>query len=102
MINQFFKKVKRKISALRENRFHLQAQDDFDWSLYNSHYQWELDGIQKVHTLRLANKDYNFSNNILVLEREILPLHPNHRLLYETILDPIKHVFLKSVFTGVS
>lgn len=87
MINQFFKKVKRKVNALRENRFHIQSQDDFDWNLYNSHYQWELDGIQKVHTLRLAHKDYNFNDNTLVLDKDILPLHPNHRLLYETILQ---------------
>lgn len=64
-----------------------ETQDDFDWGVYPSHYQSELAEIQKSHTLKLSSRDYVFSNGNLILERNILPLHPNHRLLYETILQ---------------
>lgn len=63
------------------------SNDDFNWNLYNQHYRGELTEIQKVNTLRIAEGDYNFIDNLLVLQQNILPLHPNHRLLYETILQ---------------
>ena len=99
-LNKFFQRVKRKFESTKEEPSQLiesitegvqrpisQGQDDFEWSLYNSHYRWELDEIQKVHTLRLSSEDYSFINNFLVPSHDILPLHPNHRLLYETILQ---------------
>lgn len=61
--------------------------DDFDWRWYHHHYQAELSEIKKVHTQVLSPKDYTFSNGFLTHKSSDLPLHPNHRLLYETILQ---------------
>ena len=55
--------------------------------MYNQNYRRELTEIQQVHTLRLPLGDYIFADNSLALQRQILTLHPNHRLLYETILQ---------------
>lgn len=62
--------------------------DDFDWSSYSLHYRGELAGISKEHTLVLRDGDYVFRDGALSQALAgILPLHPNHRLLYETILQ---------------
>lgn len=61
--------------------------DDFDWELYHHHYQGELPDVAKIHKQILSHNDYIFERNQLKLNQNILPLHPNHRLLYETILQ---------------
>jgi SAM-dependent methyltransferase len=62
--------------------------DDFNWDLYNEHYRRELDSCQKEFTLILNSGDYELKNNQLLQgNNSILPLIPNHRLLYETILQ---------------
>ncbi len=62
--------------------------DDFDWGIYNIHYRGELQDISKVHTLILQKDDYIFQDGRLLKNNtKKLPLHPNHRLLYETILQ---------------
>jgi hypothetical protein len=62
--------------------------DDFDWSKYHSYYQEELKSISKVHTLVLDAESWTFIDGVLSSsEANALPLHPNHKLLYETILE---------------
>jgi SAM-dependent methyltransferase len=62
--------------------------DDFDWGSYSLHYRGELAGISKEHTLVLRAGDYTLEAGELLRARQsLLPLHPNHRLLYETILQ---------------
>lgn len=62
--------------------------DDFDWKAYSLHYRGELDAISKEHTLVLRRGDYVFRDGALTKARPgIHPLHPNHRLLYETMLQ---------------
>jgi SAM-dependent methyltransferase len=62
--------------------------DDFDWKLYNLHYRGEVIDCGKRHTLVLKEGDYVFRDNTLIKSKEdILPLHPNHRLLYETMMQ---------------
>ena len=61
--------------------------DDFDWQRYHCHYQAELAMVKKVHTQVLSSGDYVFSGGALSMQGNFLPLHPNHRLLYETILQ---------------
>ena len=61
--------------------------DDFDWRWYHLHYQAELTETKDTHTLVLSPGDYTFSDGALSLQSDVLPLHPNHRLLYETILQ---------------
>jgi len=74
------------MSRLKKKIFRSSA-DDFDWRWYHLHYQAELAEIKNVHTLVLSPGDYGFSDGALSLQRNVLPLHPNHRLLYETILQ---------------
>jgi hypothetical protein len=61
--------------------------DDFYWDDYNIHYRSELQENQKHHTLQIAPGDFAFVGGALEAKREINPLHPNHRLLYETIVQ---------------
>ncbi len=62
--------------------------DMFNWTLYNLHYKGELMEGRKLYTLSLKSRDYQFHNLQLIKNNEkIKPLHPSHRLLYETILQ---------------
>jgi SAM-dependent methyltransferase len=63
------------------------AGDDFDWRAYSTHYAEELKEVEKDHTTRLSPQDYRFADGRLTQQSSILPLHPNHRLLYETLLQ---------------
>ena len=61
--------------------------DDFDWKHYNTHYRGELEDIAKTHVEILQAADYSFDEPMLTSHRTERPLHPNHHLLYETILQ---------------
>jgi SAM-dependent methyltransferase len=61
--------------------------DDFDWATYTTTYRAQLKEIEKTHTLRLKSGDYRFEEGSLQKAAAALPLNPNHRLLYETVLD---------------
>lgn len=61
--------------------------DDFDWSRYSAEYEEQLEEIERVHTAVLRPGDYVFESNRLQMRGDILPLHPNHQLLYETVLQ---------------
>ncbi len=63
------------------------TQDDFDWGLYTQHYKGELKHVEEISTTVLRPGDYRFENNALVRLTNIKPLHLNHHLLYETILQ---------------
>jgi len=60
--------------------------DDYDWDTYSSPYEKQLRDLQRHHTLKLSHEDYCFNDGELRRNAARLPLHPNHRLLYETIL----------------
>lgn len=77
-----------------ENKLQNSSEDDFNWKTYNDHYKGELRDIQKTNTLLLTPGDYSFENNSLIKSKDILSLHTNHRLLYETvlILNPAKSI----------
>lgn len=62
--------------------------DMFNWTLYNLHYKGELKEARKNYTLTLKHGDYQFHDSQLIKNNgNIKPLHPSHRLLYETILQ---------------
>lgn len=62
--------------------------DMFNWKLYNLHFRGELKALKKEYTLDLKKEDYVIKNGELVQKnKKIKPLHPNWRLLYETILQ---------------
>ena len=63
------------------------VQDDFDWDLYTIHYKAELNEEKTLVTQILKSGDYIFKKGVLERCNLIKPaLHPNHHLLYETIL----------------
>lgn len=61
--------------------------DDFDWDNYHIHYQDELNNDKNRVTAILKKGDYEFYKKELKKKTNIKPLHHNHRLLYETILQ---------------
>ena len=63
------------------------AVDDYDWETYSAGYRSELNAMEGVHTLVLAVDDYVYREGRLQKKNSRLPLHPNHALLYETILQ---------------
>lgn len=63
------------------------ADDDFDWRRYEGHYRTELKNLSAEHSQRIRPGDYAMEGGQLNRVGDILPLHPNHRLLYETIVQ---------------
>ncbi len=61
--------------------------DDFDWRAYSAHYAEEMTEMEQAHSSRLKPGDYIFAEGCLTQQSSALPLHPNHRLLYETLLQ---------------
>jgi SAM-dependent methyltransferase len=62
--------------------------DEFDWRSYTQEYRAQLADIEKIHTLKISEVDHTFDEQgVLRIDPTRLPLHPNHRLLYETILQ---------------
>lgn len=59
--------------------------DDYNWSEYNKIYAKQISEVEKEHTLILPEGKYSIVNEKILLEPSLLPLHPNHKLLYETI-----------------
>jgi SAM-dependent methyltransferase len=94
LFNCFGLEIQRKhrFAHVFENKPINAQDDDFNWETYNDHYRQELRDIQETHTLKLNPGEYSFENDKLVKIKDVLPLHPNHRLLYETIflLKPLK------------
>lgn len=64
------------------------SSDMFNWSLYNLYYRGEIKEASKKYTVALKPNDYVFKDGALRQnKKDIKPLHPNHRILYETILQ---------------
>lgn len=84
-------KINKKIPLpkfVRFNRNDAPSSDMFNWSLYNLYYRGEIKEASKNYTLNLRRNDYVFVNEKLIqTNKNIKPLHPNHRLLYEIILQ---------------
>lgn len=80
-------KLKYKLLSRLKTRKSNTLTDDFDWDIYTIHYKGELSEIQNVHTLIIRPEDYVLKDGELKINKSILPLHPSHRLLYETILQ---------------
>lgn len=63
------------------------TRDDFYWNFYTDHYLRELELISKSFSQIIETGDYAFLSGDLRKVTESTPLHPNHRLLYETVLQ---------------
>jgi len=61
--------------------------DDFDWDLYTQHYKGELKQVEEIESTIINPGDYQFENGTLRKMTNTKPLHLNHHLLYETILQ---------------
>jgi len=61
--------------------------DDFYWNEYSSHYQGELNDVEKIYSGIINKGDYLFDNNkIKKVNPNILPINHHAHLLIETIL----------------
>ena len=63
------------------------AADDYDWQFYTGIYRDGLKDVAKDHSLVLGHGDYEFREGTLVQKNPGLPLHPNYRIIYETLLQ---------------
>ena len=81
--------VMQAILDLRMRLFNSQRalRDDFDWTKYPRHYREELKSISRKHTLTIGVGEFSLFNGEIILARDAKPLHPNHRLLYEVIME---------------
>jgi SAM-dependent methyltransferase len=96
-IKLFFKimyAVLKKKTSLKLNYLHLlnklfhkpKLNDDFDWDKYHIFYDQELKDGAKNFSLIINKHDFILKKNKIINKKGVKDLHPNHRLLYETIL----------------
>lgn len=85
----------RAINILYKIKLRIQNKDDFEWSEYNKKYSKQISEIEKQNTLILPDGKYSIVKGKIILERSLLPLNPNHKLLYETIYDLKSHSLLE-------
>ena len=78
-------KIRNRFSQMFAPKLPDSLYDDFNWKKYNNYYKQEIIDLQKDFTAVLKKGEYSFTDNQLIKTSDILPLHPNHRLLYETI-----------------
>ena len=84
------KYVYRRLTLRAQRLFSGTAQpeaDDYDWETYSAGYRSELKAMAGTHALVLSAGDYVYREGRLQRTNSALPLHPNHALLYETILQ---------------
>lgn len=89
MIKRIIKRClpERAVDLLYKVKRRIQNRDDFNWSGYNKEYSEQISEVEKENTLILPDGKYSIAQGKIVLEPSLLPLHPNHKLLYETIYD---------------
>lgn len=86
-------------NQLRAINRRIQNKDDYEWSRYSNAYATQISTLGSKYTLDLPEGKYSIVNGKLVLDPSVLPLHPNHKLLYETIYE-LKPVSLLEVGCG--
>ncbi|HEX75392.1 MAG TPA: class I SAM-dependent methyltransferase [Dehalococcoidia bacterium] len=59
--------------------------DDFNWGKYHMVYECEVMNLTRKRTLVLSKDEYQIIEGKILLNPTLLPLHPNSKLLYETI-----------------
>jgi Methyltransferase domain len=75
---------------VRQKLFHKQRHlnDDFDWTSYHMHYEEEIKVIERSHTLVVKQGQFMCKGEELIAtSAATLPMHPNHQLVYETVLS---------------
>ena len=80
-------RLRRKLSqALAPSNDSLAEADDYNWSLYTGEYRGEIRSVGRDNTLLFQKGDLIFSDQRLVPASDDIRPHPNHLLLYETVL----------------
>jgi len=75
------------IKVINKIFFKPKLNDDFNWDAYHLHYRAELRSGDKNYTLNCNTNDFKIEKSkIIKKDKKIKDLHPNHKLLYETIL----------------
>jgi SAM-dependent methyltransferase len=83
---RYWQKALIRLGMKKDIEYH--KKDTFDWSLYTLHYKGELKESSKEFTQSLKKGDYEFRDSRLEKTNDqIKPVHFNHHLLYETILQ---------------
>lgn len=59
--------------------------DDYNWGKYRMAYERQIMDITDDFTLTLSKDEYQIIEGRILLNPKLLPLNPNHRVLYETI-----------------
>lgn len=72
---------------MRKLRNYPKYEDDYNWRLYPQQYAQQLIDISKEHTLVLTSDNYEMIDGGIHMKGGFSPMHPQHKLLYETIID---------------
>jgi len=62
-------------------------EDDYNWGLYPRQYSHQLMDILKDFTLVLTSDNYEMIDGQIYIKEGFSPIHLQHKLLYETIID---------------
>lgn len=76
-----------KITSKRKTAIRLGSGDDYNWEKYNETYRGEIAKISRTYTLQLTEGGFRYIDGVLSVRTGWKPLHPNHRLLYETFMQ---------------
>ncbi|MBK5115026.1 MAG: class I SAM-dependent methyltransferase [Candidatus Heimdallarchaeota archaeon] len=87
MGKRIFSRLKKRVKRVLKPNEEIIEADDYDWDEYHNIYSKQISEMRKNRTQILKHGDYIFKNNELIKNRDILPIHPNWTILYETILQ---------------
>lgn len=84
-LRNLFKKAEK-----RALHFGASVSDDYDWTKYSEEYQRQIAKMSKILTLHLSADNHIVKDGEIHLNDGLLPLHKNHKCIYETIytLEP--------------
>ena len=61
--------------------------DEYNWDIYPKTYAAQVVQVKKRRTLSINRGDFKIVDGVICLKDGLLPLPPNHKLLYEEIID---------------
>jgi len=77
------RKIRKKIRGIGKK---IGFMDDFNWSEYSDkEYSKQISELEKEYTFILPEGKYSIIDGKIILDPSLLPLHENHKVLYETI-----------------
>jgi SAM-dependent methyltransferase len=73
--------------AIRRLRRCFSPIDDFDWRYYHEHYRAEFEASEQWYTHNLNSTEFRLADGRLFLVGDSKPLHPNHRCVWEAVVN---------------